>query len=267
MIRWIIRIIKDNIKYFPQTRSFAKADLKRAHMSSDLGIFWAVAKPIMYLLMFYVAISSGFKGGTDIKGTVCPYFIWLAAGIVQWQFISDLLVGGSNSFYKRKSVIKSCKYPVTTIPMIAVLSKFYIYLIMIGVLVMTSIFLGVRPSIYWLQLPLYIILTVIFLYIWVLMTSMMNVISADMVEFIKTIRTAFFWLSGILFNIKGRTSPFFMFNPISYLAEGFRNTFAYHIWIWEEKRLFLNFMIVLFILSLITFFMFRRMEKKLPELI
>lgn len=266
MIKWIISIIKDNIEYFPKTLCLARIELKRGHMTSDLGIFWAVAKPFMYMLMFYCAISFGFRSAKDIDGTVCPYFIWLAAGIVQWQFISDLLLGGSNCFHRRKSIIRGMKYPVSTMPMISVIAKFYIYLIMIAVLAVAAMLLGVRPSIYWLQLPIYIALTVLFLYIWVLMTALMNIISADIIEFIKSIRTAFFWLSGILFNIKGRHSPFFTYNPISYLAEGFRNCFAYHIWIWEEKRLFLHFAIVMFVLTLITYFLYRRIAKRLPEL-
>lgn len=245
----------------------AKFDIKKSHTNSDLGFFWAIMKPLMYLLMFYGAISVGFKGGHDIKGTVCPYFIWLASGIVEWQFISSLLVGGAGCFNSKRNIIRSVKFPLSTIPMITIMSKFLVYLIMIGILMLMCILMGVMPSIYWLQLPIYIFLSVIFLYMWVMMTSMMSIISVDILEFLKTINTAFFWLSGILFNVKGRTNPFFTYNPISYLAEGFRNTFAYHIWIWEEKRLFLHFVIVLFVMTIISSLLFMRMEKRLPELV
>ena len=263
----IIRVIKENIEYFPQTLRLAKAELRKLYMTSDFGMFWAIMKPIMYLLMFYVAISTGFKGGKDIDGTVCPYFIWLAAGILQWQFISDLLVGGAHCFNRRKSIVRNIKYPLSTIPMISVVSKFFVYLIMIGLFMIVCILLGVYPSIYWLQMPIYIVLTVIFLYLWVMITSLISIISADILEFIKTIRTAFFWLSGILFNVKGRKSPFFTWNPISYLAEGFRNTFAYHIWIWEEKRLLMHFGIVLILMTIVACLLFKRMEKRLPEIL
>lgn len=267
MFSLIFRVIKENIENFPQTVRLARIQLRRNYMTSDFGMFWAIMKPLMYLVMFYVAISSGFRGGKDIEGTVCPYFIWLAAGIVQWQFISDLLVAGASCFNRQKSIVHNVKFPLSTIPMIAVASRFLVYMIMIGILMVACVLMGVMPSIYWLQLPIYIILTVVFLYLWVLMTSMMNIISADILEFIKTIRTAFFWLSGILFNVKGRHSPFFTYNPISYLAEGFRNTFAYHIWIWEEKRLLLHFAIVLMLMTVVSFLLFKRMEKRLPEIL
>lgn len=267
MFKWIIKVIKENIENLPQTIRLAKLDLKRTYTASDLGVVWAIVKPVMYLLMFYVAISVGFKSGKDIKGTVCPYFIWLAAGIVQWQFISDLLVAGAACYHKRKGIVRSSKIALSTIPTVHILTKFFVYVVMICILMITCVCMGVMPSIYWLQLPIYIVLTIIFLYLWVTMTAMMNIISSDILEFIKTTRTAFFWLSGILFNIKGKKSPFFTFNPISFLAEGFRNTFAYHTWIWEEKRLFLHFVIVLFVMTIITSLLFRRMEKRLPELL
>lgn len=267
MFKWIFKVIKENIENLPQTYRLAKIELRKTYMSSDLGIFWAIMKPVMYLLMFYVAISVGFRAGKDIEGTVCPYFIWLAAGIVQWQFIQDLLVGGASCYNKRRNIVRNSKITLSTIPMISILSKFFIYVFMIFILMITAVLLGVRPSVYWLQLPIYMVLTVIFLYVWVTMTAMMNIISADILEFIKTIRTALFWLSGILFNIKGKNSPFFTYNPISYLAEGFRNAFAYHIWIWEEKRLFLHFAIVMLVMTFITSLLFRRMEKRLPEIL
>ena len=110
-------------------------------------------------------------------------------------------------------------------------------------------------------------LTVCFLYVWVMMTGLLNVMSPDILEFIKTIRTAFFWLSGILFNSRKKKSPFFTFNPIRYIAEGYRNVFAYHVWIWEQKRLLLNFCIVMFILTFVTFLLYKRMAKRMPEFV
>lgn len=267
MISWFIEVIRENINKFGVTLCLAKKDLKRAHSKSDLGWFWAIAKPLMYICMFYFAISTGFRNAKDIEGTVCPYFIWLAAGIVPWQYISDLLVGGASCFVRYRSLLKNSRYPITAIPTIPVLSKLLIHFIMVGVLIVLAVLMGVKPSIYWLQLPIYMLLTFIFIYIWVYMTGLLNVMSPDIVEFIKTIRTAFFWLSGILFNSKGKNSAFFTYNPIRYIAEGYRNTFAYHTWIWEEKRLLLNFCIVLFIMTAITCLLSRRMEKRLPELI
>ncbi len=241
-------------------------DLKRTHMASDFGWFWAVAKPMMYILMFYVAISSGFKHGKDIEGTFCPYFIWLASGIVPWQFISDLLVGGVTCFHRHKDMVLRTRFPASVYPAIAVLPKLFIHFIMICVLIVLALILGVKPSIYWLQLPIYVFLTLLFIYIWVYMTALMNMLSADIVEFIKTIKTAFFWLSGILFNIRGRSNIFFKINPISFIAEGYRNVFAYHVWIWEQKHLLLNFCIVLLLMTTVTYILNKRIEKRLPEM-
>jgi teichoic acid transport system permease protein len=267
LIKWIAEIIMDNIRCLPKTLVFAWKEQKRAYMNSDFGWFWAIAKPLMYIFMFYFAISTGFRSGKDIEGTVCPYFIWLAAGIVPWQFISDLLVGGSNCFTKYKGLVGKTVYPLTAIPMIPILSKLFIHLIMLAVLITMAVLMGVKPSIYWLQLPLYMLLTLMFIYVWVMMTSLMNLLSVDIIEFIKTIRTAFFWLSGILFNTKNKHSAFFTFNPIRFIAEGYRNTFAYHIWIWEEKHVLLNFAIVMLIMGAFTCLLYRRLEKRLPEFV
>lgn len=267
MIKWFITIIRENIQCIRPTFCLAKKDIKRAHMKSDLGWFWAIAKPLFYILMFYFAISTGFRNASEIKGSVCPYFIWLASGIVPWQYISDLLVAGSNCFFRYKSIIRNMDYPLSAIPTIPVLSKLFIHCIMVVVLMLLSVFLGVKPSIYWLQLPVYMLLTVMFIYLWVLMTGLLNVMSPDILEFIKTIRTAFFWLSGILFNSRGKSHPFFTFNPIRFIAEGYRNVFAYHVWIWEDKRLLFNFFLIMLLMSFFTFLLYKRMAKRMPEMV
>lgn len=267
MIRWLIRIASENLKAFRQTNCLARMELKKTHMLSDFGWFWAIAKPLMYILMFYFALSTGFRTGKDIEGTVCPYFIWLASGIVPWQFISDLLTTGANCFVKRRALICKYDYPVTTIPMISVISKLYIHLIMLGVLIFLALMLGVRPSIYWLQLPIYMFLTIAFIYVWSFLTGLVNIMSTDVLELIKSVKPAFFWLSGILFNIRGRTNPFFTYNPISFIAEGYRNVFAYNVWIWEERSLLTHFLIVMLILTAFTYILFRKLEKSLPELL
>lgn len=265
MIRWLIEIIKDNIECFRITFCFAKKDIKRAHIKSDFGWFWEFAKPLIYILMFYFAISSGFRNAKDIDGTICPYFVWLAAGIVPWQYISDLLVGGATCFQKYRSIFMSRKYPLAAIPTIPVLAKLFTHCVMVLILMLISVLMGTLPSIYWLQLPVYMLMTIVFVYLWVMMTGLLNVMSADFTEFIKTVRTAFFWLSGILFNTKKKTSPFFTFNPIRFIAEGYRNTFAYHTWFWEEKRLLLNYCIVIFLMAVVTCLLHKRMEKRMAE--
>lgn len=267
MISWLITIIRDNIKCLRSTLCLARKDIKRAHMKSDLGWFWAIAKPLFYIMMFYFAISTGFRNARDIEGSVCPYFIWLASGIVPWQYISDLLVGGANCFNRYKSIIKGTKYPVSAIPTIPVISKLLIHCIMVVILMLIAVLMGVKPSIYWLQLPIYMLLTIIFVYVWVMMTGLMNVMSADILEFIKTIRTAFFWLSGILFNSRGKKSLFFTLNPIRFIAEGYRNVFAYHVWIWEQKRLLFNYCVVMLIMTFVTFLLYKRMAKRMPEFV
>ena len=177
MFKWLGQIIRENTANLALTAGIARMDLRRQHNASDFGVFWAFAKPVVYLLMFYFAIMIGFRHSANIEGSHCPYFIWLAAGIVQWQFVSDLLVWGAGCFQRHANIIRNTEFPLTTIPMIAVLSRFYVYLVMVVALIVAAICMGVTPSVYWFQLPIYIILTVMFCYIWVMLTALMNMIS------------------------------------------------------------------------------------------
>ena len=267
MFNWLVKVISENTANISLTAGIARMDLKWQHNASDLGTFWAIAKPVFYLFMFYFAITVGFRGTAQVTDIHCPYFIWLAAGIVQWQFISDLLVWGSGCYRRHANIVRYTGFPLTTVPMIAVLTRFYVYLAMIAAFILTALCMGVAPSIYWLQLPIYIILTVMFCYIWVTLTALLNMISSDIIEFFRVIRTAFFWLSGIIYNVHNSDNLFFAFNPICFLAEGFRNCFAYHIWIWEQGRLFLYFVISMTVLTTLCGLIWKRVGRRIPELV
>lgn len=267
MVRWLVNVIALNIKYLRRTNILGKMMLNKTHKASDLGWFWALAKPIMYMVMFYFAISLGFKSSKDIDGIVTPYFIWMSTGIIAWFYINDLLTGGASCFNRFKSLLTKSNYPSQAIPMIPVISFLYVHVIMIGILLMIAIVFGVKPDIHWIQIPLYTFLAIVFTYLWSYLTGLLNVLSADIFSFIKVTKPAFFWLSGVLFNSRDRVNRIFLWNPITFLVEGYRNSVCYNMWIWEEPVRVQHFAIVMLIMLVFTFFLSKKIEHRLGEIL
>ena len=271
MIRSLIEIITSNAGCFRQTLVLASITSRKKYKSTDLGWLWSFMRPVMYILVYYVAISIGFRHSKNIDGLVCPYFIWLAVGIVAFFYMRGMILGGSNCFQKNRLIIRNTTYPVAAIPFMTALSEMIVHVILMGGVFIYVMLMGVAPSIYWLQIPIYTALMLLVSTIWAFGAGLLTLLTKDFYNFLSSINMAFFWLSGILFNVKGdsvgeKTRLVMRFNPISYIVEGYRNAICRHIWIFEEPREFGCFMITLTVMLLVALFLYTKLKHRIREL-
>ena len=267
----LINIIKDHKEHWHQILHMSKVRRQRMYKGSDLGWIWAFAKPILYMCVFYFAISIGFKGAKDIQGIHTPYFIWLISGIVPWFYIRDMIMGGAGCFVRNKYLVNRMKYPSSTIPAIVSLSYFKLHVLLMCIVFVLALVFQVKPSVYWLQIPFYTFFMVLFSTIWGMATGLLTVITRDFFNLLGALGTAIFWLSGILFDIHGVKShamqTMFLFNPVTYIVEGYRDSICRGIWFFEKGPEFGCYMIVLFVFLFIAIWLYRKTENILPDII
>ncbi len=269
MIKAFKEIIRENIHNFSGTVALATVNQRRMYRSSDLGWFWALVKPLFYLCIFYFAISIGFRHAKDIDGIICPYFVWLMAGMIPWFYMRDMILGGAGCFRKYKYLVTRSTFPVSTIPSVIAVSFLYIHVIMIGIGFVICICFKTYPSIYWLQIPIYALFMVLLTVIWNMASGLLAVISGDFMDLLKAVNPAFFWLSGILFNSRPleHAQIFFKLNPITYIVEGYRNAMCYHIWFWEDMESFGYFILVLAVMAIVAVWLYKKLRRVLPDII
>lgn len=244
---------------------------KKTYKGSDFGWAWAFVRPTMYVLVFYFAISIGFKSSKDVEGIIAPYFIWLTAGLIPWFYIRDMILGGAASFMRNKYLVTRIQYPVSTIPAIVSMSNIMVHVILLGGVFVLALLFGVKPSIYWLQIPFYTMVMILFATIWGLATGLLTILARDFYNFLSTLSMAVFWLSGILFDVNKIDNPIaqriFMFNPVTYIVEGYRNAFTRNIWFFDQGEKLGCFLIVTFVMLLLAVWLYKKLKKVLPDII
>lgn len=269
-MRTLVELIKENLDNRCQMWELAKSHQKKKFHGSDMGMLWAFAKPTMYIVVFYGAISIGFKGSKNIDGIICPYFVWLTVGMIAFFYVRDMIINGANCFKKYAPFIAKAKYPVATLPTTVAMAYLLIHLGMLALGVVVCLIFGVLPSMYWLQLPFYMALMVIMVVFWSIGSGILSVIYRDFYNFLQVVNQAVFWLSAILFDVNGlgpHGQMVFMFNPITYIVEGYRNCFCRHVWFWEEPMKLVCFMLVLVIMMSVAIVLYKKVAKMLPDLV
>lgn len=264
-----IEIIKNHIQYKQQIFKLAKADLVKTYRGAALGWAWAIIKPAVTIFVYWFAFQIGIRSGKPVEGF--PFFLWLISGLIPWFYINDMLVQGTESIRKYSYLVTKMKFPISTIPTFVSISKLMVNLFLIVVMILIFVFMGYPPNIYIIQLPIYILLSFLMFTVFSLFSSLLSCMSKDFANLVKSLVTAVFWLSGIVWNVNTIDIPWLKVllkaNPVTYIVEGFRNCFIHKVWIWESPKTLICFLAILIVLTVLAVVLYKKLRKEIPDVL
>ncbi len=266
----IAEILKDHIQYRQQIFKLAKADLIKTYRGAALGWAWAIIKPAVTIFVYWFTFQIGLRAGKNVEGF--PFFLWLISGVIPWFYMSDMITGGTECIRKYSYLVTKMKFPISTIPTFFSISKFMVHLVLLAVMIIIFIIMGYPPDIYLLQLPIYMLLSFLFFTTFSLFASLLACMSKDFSNLVKSLVTAVFWLSGIIWNINTlKDIPWLKallkINPVTYLVEGYRNCFIHKTWIWESPKTLIAFLAILVVLTIAAIWVYRRLRKEIADVL
>lgn len=262
-------ILFEHLNNISQILKLAKADLIKTYRGAALGWSWAIIKPCMTLFTYWFAFSYGFRSGQPVNGY--PFFLWMAVGITPWFYMNEMLTQGTESIRKNRYLVTKMKFPVSIIPTFVSISKLMVNVVLLLIVIAIFWIMGYPPTIYYLQLPLYILFAFVFWTLWAQFASMLAAISQDFANLVKSFITPLFWLSGILWrsdSIDNKLIQMFLnLNPIAYITNGFRDSMIFNRWFFESPKKLMYFLcwtLLLWILSLLSY---KRLRKDIPDVL
>ena len=262
-------IIGEHIKFREQTLKMARSDLVRTYRGAALGWGWAIIKPVVTIGVYWFAMAIGMRNGGDVNGY--PYLLWLISGIVPWFYMSEMLSQGTDCMRKYSYLITKMRYPVSTIPMFSSISKLAVNMILLAVVLVIFCLYGYKPTVYWLQLPLFIFMSFFFFTLWTLFAAPIACISKDFSNLVKSFVFALFWLSGVVWNADGvqnsTIKSVIKLNPITYLTTGFRDCLINEVWFFERPRSLIGFCCVTLVLLLLALGSYKKLRREIPDVL
>ena len=219
-----------------------KNDFRKQYLGSYLGLTWAFVQPLTFMLVIWFVFTYGFRAAPTTGGT--PFFLWLISGMIPWFFISNALTSGTNSIVNNSFMVKKVAFRVSILPLVEIGSALIIHLALVGFLIVVSLLYGYTPTIYWLQLPFYIVCSVLLILGLAWLTSAIRVFIKDIGQIIAVLIQIGFWATPIFWDID--TIPvkyqwILKLNPAFYIVEGYRDTFISKVWFWEHQNLTLYY--------------------------
>ena len=262
-------IVEEHLLFKEQIFKLAKSDLVRTYRGAALGWIWALVKPSMTLFVFWFAFTVGLRTGKPVNGY--PFFLWLIAGFLPWFYMKDMIQGGAVSIRKYKHLVTKIKFPVSIIATFTSLSQLAVHILLCVITVVLFILFGRFPDIYWIQIPLYMFMMWLFFTVWALFAGVLSAMSKDFLNLVKACVQALFWMSGVIYDVNRIHNPairtLLKFNPITVISSGYRKAFIYKEWFWEDKIELLGYFSMLFLLTLLAVWAYKKLRQEIPDVL
>lgn len=237
------------------------SDIKDKYLGSYLGVFWAILRPTLFILVIWFIFGIGFKSKPTTDGT--PFVLWLLCGFIPWFFFAEALSKGVTAITGNKYLVKKVAFRVSILPIVKVISAFYIHVVFVSILLLIFMLYGYAPTIYWLQIPFFMISTAMLVLGLSWLTSSIRVFVKDVGEVIAVIVQFGFWLTPIFWSIDLIPKSYHAIleaNPMFYIVEGYRNALIHDVWFWENMGLTTYFFTLTTVVLFVGAIVFKRLR-------
>ena len=262
-------IIKEHAGFLKQIWKLSKSELIITYKGAALGPAWAILNPAITIFVYWFAFALGLRTNSDVRGAT--FFQFLMVGMIPWFFIKASIMNGADCYLKKSAFITKMPFPVSTIPTVVLLADLYVNLALTLIMYILLLIMGVPPSIYNIQILYYVPLMYFCQLFFTWITAMLSAVSKDFYSAVKAFITAFFWMSGIVFDPYSMADPILrnivLASPISYICNGFRNTFLYQTWFFETPYETLIFFAWLIVLAFLGSRFYKKLRRTLPDIL
>ena len=209
-------------------REMVRTDFKIKYQESVLGYFWSVLRPLFLFGILYLVFTVGLRVGDRVEN----WPVALLAGIVLWQFFTDVTKGGLKAIVKHGSLLRKIKLPRYIVVVSGTVTSFISLLINFTLVIVFAVISGV-PLLPTLPLVILIILQVfVFSLGLAFLLAAIEVKFRDVEHVWEILLRGGFYASAIIFPMsmiaeRGETGIFIskilLMNPIAQAIQDFRH--------------------------------------------
>lgn len=253
-------VLKEQLTNLYLIRRLAEFQLRISNKKNYLGMAWELINPAMQIAVFWFIFGLALRSNKIMEGV--PFIYWLIIGISMWFFVNEGVLEGSKSITSKFNQVAKMNFPLSIIPSYVVFSKFYGHIFLLVIVMGVCFVGGYNPSIYTLQLLIYLFYALILTNAIALLASTLSMLIRDIHLILQALMRMIFFVSSILYLPNNDIVMLVMkFNPIYFLAEGYRAAIFHHEWYfishWHLTLYNIVLVCLLFILGSILHMHFR----------
>ena len=239
------------------------------YRESLLGAFWSVANPLAMILIYTLVMGQLMRPTLPgYEKTPFAFPIYLCAGVITWNFFSEVVSRLNGVFIDNGNVIKKSNFPRICLPAIVVISAFLNFAIVMAIYLIFLALIGHWPGVKLLGiLPLLALQTAFAVGLGVLLGTL-NVFFRDVGQLTGVVLQFWFWLTPIVYTLGAlpeKAQSFMRANPMTPLMQNYQQIFLTQNWPTWPPLLNLTIVSVI-LLALAGWFFMARVGELVDEL-
>jgi lipopolysaccharide transport system permease protein len=240
---------------------FTWKEIKVRYKQAALGILWTLLQPLAMMVIFVLLLSEGF----GIKTGSVPAPIYYLSGLLIWNLFNHAVTHASQSMVSNANIIKKIYFPRLVIPISAVLTSSFDFLISLllfyGLLIYYTISGEIVISWFSLTGSLFIgyIISVFTAFSLGTFLSAINVKYRDVRYVLPFLIQTLFFITPVMYDTSIIKQPWIKtileLNPLNFAIELIRNNITNESsFFWPEITFYTPVLIVLlYVIAIVTF--------------
>ena len=204
-------------------------DLRSRYAGSGLGVFWAFALPVIWMVLYTVVFSVILRAPVEKGFATFPEF--LMAGLLPWMAVQEGISRSASALTDNAAMVKKTVFPIETLILSVVLAAAVNEVIGLAVFAIYVAVLG-HFSLGWalLAVPALALQILITFGIGCLVATVTTFLR-DAAQAITILLTVVFWATTIVYPaslVPPRFQRVIAANPMTHLTDWYRRAFTLH---------------------------------------
>lgn len=249
--------------YFQLLEVFTLREIKSRYRASILGFLWIIIYPLTTAFILNFVFGSIIR----VNSGNIPYLLMLLSAYFYWNFFQQGLILAKDSLVWNRNLVIKTVFPKEVLPLSYILSKIPDFLINLVVFFLFYLFNGYRFDLTAIWILVFILPVTLFSIGISLVFAVLNAVFRDFGRIIELITTILFYATPIIYSdqsVPVNLRLFLYINPLS-LAIMFTRSLVF------EKHLRPDLFLLAFLIGFPFFifgiYFFRKMEKRIVDLI
>ena len=229
--RGFFKAVREVWAYRELLGSLIRKELKVKYKDSFLGFLWSLARPILMLAIYYVAI------GKFLGASIPNFVIYLFIGLIAWGLFTDVLGACTGSIIGNAGLIKKVYFPRELLPLSAVGAAFVhfciqMFVLMAAMLVLRFDFFGWNLL---LIFPSLLVLLLLAIGSGLILAGA-NVYLRDVQHLLEMVLLFLFWMSPVVYpvtfvahRLRASFVRLYLANPLTNVVIGFQRALYKHV--------------------------------------
>lgn len=202
-------------------------DQKSRYRTTAMGVFWAIASPVLFLLTFYLLFK------VILPLNIPRYAAHIFIGLVVWGWFQASVIEAVTCIVGNGGLLKQPGFPVAALPVAVVTSNLLTLLLTLPLLIVILLFDGATIGASVICIPVLILCQYVFILSMAYLVAALNVVFRDMQYIVPILLQVGYFATPIFYDIASVSATaqgWLALNPMVGLVGAFRQVLIFGAW-------------------------------------